>query len=333
MIARRDDRPVLSEPMDDEAVGPDDRCTVAICCLTFRRPVGLRRALEGIATLSFPAGSEPRQVRVVIIDNDPDESGRKVVDDMRANVPFEIHYAVERARGIPYGRNRAVAESGDVDFVAFIDDDESPEPSWLAELLRVASATGADVVTGPVIPIFEEEPPGWVVQGGFFERRRYPTGAMLHYARTSNVLIEKTWFARWSPPFETGFGLSGGDDTFFFERLHRAGGRIVWADEALVKEWVPSSRTGGRWIIKRGFRVGATLSKTLVLLDPPFSRRAKRVAHGLVRIVAGVATTVAGIIRGRDQMVRGARDVAYGWGLIAGIWGGQLDEYRQIHGR
>ena len=252
---------------------------------------------------------------------------------MRAKVPFEIRYSIEPARGIPFGRNRAVAESGDVEFIAFIDDDEAPEPGWLAELLRVARATEAAVVTGPVIPVFEEAPPAWVVRGRFFERRRYPTGTELHYARTSNVLIEKRWLTRWAPPFETAFGLTGGDDTYFFERLHRDGGRIVWADDALVREWVPPTRTAERWIVRRGFRVGATLSKTLMLLNPSPRRLVRRTVHGLLRMVGGTAGAVFGLVRGRERVVAGLRDVAYGWGLVAGLWGGQLDEYRHIHGR
>ena len=34
-------------------------------------------------------------------------------------------------------------------WLAFIDDDEVPEPEWLAELLRVQRTCGADAVRGP----------------------------------------------------------------------------------------------------------------------------------------------------------------------------------------
>ena len=75
-------------------------------------------------------------------------------------MPWQLVYAVEPRRGIPFGRNTAVRTAGDVDFVAFLDDDETADPAWLVELLRVQRTTGADVVTGTVLPVFEAGPAG-----------------------------------------------------------------------------------------------------------------------------------------------------------------------------
>ena len=156
--------------------------TVAVCALTFRRPRGLASLLESLAALDDP-GPDYR-VRIVIIDNDPEQSARQAVEGAATSMPWEIVYAAEDRRGIPFGRNRAVTMAGDADFVAFLDDDEIACREWLAELLRVQRSTAADVVTGTVLPAFETDPPTWMVEGGFFERRRYPTGHRLGYART-----------------------------------------------------------------------------------------------------------------------------------------------------
>jgi GT2 family glycosyltransferase len=40
------------------------------------------------------------------------------------------------------------------DSVAFVDDEEVPDPRWLQELLIVQSRYGANVVCGPVLPVF-----------------------------------------------------------------------------------------------------------------------------------------------------------------------------------
>ena len=165
---------------------------------------------------------------------------------------------------------------GDADFVAFLDDDEIACREWLAELLRVQRSTGADVVTGTVLPAFEVDPPTWMVDGGFFERRRYPTGHRLPYARTSNVLIAAPVIAAAGPaPFAEALALNGGDDTHFFMRAHDQGFSIVWADDAVVHETIPASRLSARWLLMREYRRGNTLSLCLRdLHDSPVPPRA-----------------------------------------------------------
>src|SRR5690606_31942716 len=90
---------------------------------------------------------------------------------------LDVQYRVEERQGIPFARNavlEAFQEFGDV--LAFVDDDEEVTSSWLSRLLTTWSSTGADVVAGPVLPLFEEEPPSWVVRGGLFNRKRMATG-------------------------------------------------------------------------------------------------------------------------------------------------------------
>ncbi len=334
MTGPTDHGSTATEPDGAGSADSDRAGIVAVCCLTFRRPVGLRRVLEGIAALRFDTGVTPESVRVVIVDNDPEGSGEAIVDEMRAEVPFELRYAVEARRGIPFGRNRAVAESGDVDLIAFLDDDEAPEPDWLAQLLHTAAETGADVVTGPVLPVFDERPPDWVLRGRFFDRRRHATGELLHYARTSNVLIRRDLIARWEEqPFEVAFGMSGGDDTYFFKRAYLDGATIVWADEAVVREWVPVTRVSVRWMLKREFRRGNTLSLCLRMLQDSPARRVRRVVGGLGQIARGVVTVPFGLVRGREVAVAGLKRIWFGAGLIGGLTGSVVSEYSTVHGR
>ena len=106
-----------------------------------------------------------------------------------------------------------------MDFIAFLDDDETADANWLAELVRVQRVTGADVVTGTVLPVFEVDPPGWAVEGSFFERPRFATGTELTYARTGNVLIAAHVMPAGDPaPFNEAMVLTGGSDTHFFLR-------------------------------------------------------------------------------------------------------------------
>ncbi len=303
---------------------------VAVCALTCLRPHGLEKMLRGIGAQVFR--DTPPDVRVIIVDNDAAGSGEATVEALRPGFAFPLEYVVETTRGIPFGRNRALREAGDVDFVAFIDDDEVPAPDWLEQILAAQRVSGAEIVTGPVFPIFEEEPPAWVREGRFFDRRRHHDGELIHYARTSNVLIAASVWGDDGHPFPESFSNNGGDDTYFFKRAYLAGNRISWSDRAVVDEYVPPSRVDVRWLMRREYRRGNTLSLCLRALEDTPLRRARRAGQGVFRIVQGVLILASGAVRGRAAAVQGLQRIWFGGGLISGLTGHVYQEYSTIHG-
>jgi succinoglycan biosynthesis protein ExoM len=301
---------------------------VAVCVCTYRRPAGLRRLLTAIAALRT---DRVGALEVVVIDNDPDASARSVVDSIDG-MPFVVRYAHERRRGISHARNRAVAEAADADWIAFLDDDEEPEPEWLDELLRVQVAHAADVVAGPVPPRYEAPAPGWVLRGRFHEPPRRPTGSPLPYADTGNVLVRASLFRDFPAPFASSLALAGGEDTHFFLRVARAGHRIVWADTAVAWEWVPPSRVRLPWLLRRAFRRGNTWALLERELDPSWRVLALRIARGAGRIVRGTVLLPLSLLRGRHAVVQTLRGMCFGAGSLAGVAGYRYDEYRTTHG-
>lgn len=305
---------------------------VAVCALTYHRPEGLASLLAALSRVCLPEGVT---VSVVVVDNDPFGSGGPIVEEARGDLNLPLVYQVETRRGIAQARNAAVraALSSGADLVAFIDDDEMPDPQWLLELLKVHEAAQADVVTGPVIPVFSETPPEWVEKGAFYDRPRFPTGARLTYARTSNVLIASHLLREPWPPFDERYGTTGGEDTHFFMRVRLGGARIVWADDAAVRETVPQSRVSVRWLVRRAYSRGNTLSLCLRDLQDSWPRRAKRVAAAVVEVLRGVGLLVASAFRGKATRVAGLQRVAYGAGLASGLVGSAYEEYSRTHGR
>jgi glycosyltransferase involved in cell wall biosynthesis len=304
---------------------------VALCTITYRRPVGLAWCLDAIARLTVAADVE---LRVVVVDNDVDESARSVVDGRTvAGVPVE--YVVEPERGIAHARNRALAcVAAGVDAIAFIDDDEAPDPGWLDAVLDVWRSTGADVVIGPSVPQFADGTPSWMIDGGFFDRKRFATGTPISpmFARTSGVLVDARRLP--SPPvFDVRFPLTGGSDTELFHRLVAGGARMVWCDEAIVHERVPPSRARVRWLVMRQFRTGN--ARSLRLLPPGrrgVVRRARRIGRGVLDAVTGVAALLAAAGKGRAAGVRALQRIAYAIGLVTGALGVPYREYRVVHG-
>ncbi len=303
--------------------------SVAICALTYLRPQGIARLLDSLSRLVIP---ENCTVEVLIVDNDPEGSGCLEVSRHRESVPVPVRCVVESRRGIPAARNRAVRESAPSDFVAFVDDDEACDPRWLVELVDLQRRTGADVVDGRVDIEFEVEPPAWIVEGGFFERPRFPTGQVKNWSTTSSVLVSRDLLDSLEGPFNEAMVLTGGSDTHLFQRARMQGRLMVHSNDSVVTELIPASRTNFRWLVRREFRRGSTLSYCLRDLEWSAARGAKRVAAGLYEILLGLVTLPAALPGGLPALVRSVRHMAFGAGEITGLLGFNPQEYRTIHG-
>jgi glycosyltransferase involved in cell wall biosynthesis len=304
---------------------------IDICIITYRRPEGLQRLLGGIQQQRM---HEPfPDVRVVVVDNDPEARARSVCDAARAWLDFELVYEVEKRRGIPQARNAALALAlGRADFVAFIDDDEVPEPDWLAELCDVQRIHEADAVSGPVRPLFDSPPPAWITRGGFFDRSRFETGTRLLCGYTNNLLVSTRALASLDRLFDERMALTGSSDTELFERFARRGHRIVWADAARVVEWVPQSRVNLRWLLQRSFRIGTAS----VIIDRVCREDRPKVwrmlAHAGWCIAKGALYWPRLLAGNRAAAAEGLRLAVFGLGRLAGLGGYRYEEYRRIHG-
>jgi len=126
-----------------------------------------------------------------------------------------LRYVIEERPGVAAVRNRALDETGGRDLLVFIDDDEEPEPGWLAALVGLWASTGCQAVAGPVIPAYEVEPEAWVRQGEFFVRRTWPTGTVRPVAASNCLLLDLGFVRRAGLRFDEAFGATGGEDTLF----------------------------------------------------------------------------------------------------------------------
>jgi hypothetical protein len=131
--------------------------------------------------------------------------------------------------------------------------------------------------------------------------------------------------------FDESMALNGGDDEEFFTRVFAADFQIVWADNAIVRECIPASRSTVRWILQRGFRVGT--SSAWVQLNHHSSTLLRLLAHGVYCMVKGTGLALLLPLHGRAAGVRGLQLFSYGLGRIAGSSGYLHQEYRVVHGR
>jgi succinoglycan biosynthesis protein ExoM len=305
---------------------------IAICIASFKRPNGLRRLLTEINKLEFIKNPDVR-IKLIVIDNDADSSANNVCGELRPLMRWPLEYHVEPERGIPFARNSALFHAGkDPDFIAFIDDDEVPDRKWLDELLYVREAYGADAVNGPVISRFEDKVPGWVIKGNFYQRQRTITGAICKSANTGNVLIKNEVIRKEGLAFNKQFALTGASDDYFFREFTKKGFKIIWANDAIVYEFVPPSRINLRWLMQRSYRGGLYFTFVQLRINPGKKLVLVRVCKGILRILFGISVMILSIFRGYHTFVSGAQSVALGCGTFAGLFGIKYHEYKKIHG-
>lgn len=295
--------------------------TVQVCVLTYKRPTLLRATLISLIRQAITEDSLGADwqlhMRILVIDNDAAMSGKKVTQEIAHAAGIPVDYLSEPARGLSNARNRALERSATMDFMAFIDDDEVAHPDWLMQLLRVASRTNADVITGPVHPAYANSPE-WIKRGGFFKPQQRETGSTVPFVATNNVLIRGPLLRIFR--FDSRFDATGGEDTDFFMRIARSGHSIVWSQDAVVTEHIPAERTNLRWLMQRARSDANRFTRSCLLVDRGPHTQLRRFGVACAGFLTGVAMLPAGIV-GRHYTARGLQLISRSIGTITALRG------------
>lgn len=259
--------------------------------------------------------------RIVVVDNDPTGSARDTVAQFSA-----AEYLHEPRPGIVAARNRALDALDGEEFIAFVDDDEWVIEGWLEMMHACLERYAADVVVGPVIPIYPDDAPAWATSGEYFLRTRRATGTELPDAPTNNTLVRASAILDLSRPrFNDSFSATGGSDTELFLRVKEAGHDIVWCDEALAWEYVPTSRISREWVVQRQRRLGNVKGRLVRM------RRPAVVVVGLGLAYIGYSTMrlAASALRGRGRDSFADMRFWRGVGILDSLRGKLVREYER----
>jgi len=228
---------------------------VSVCMCTYKRD-SLKKTLESVVTQSLPEGYS---LEVVVVDNDVSESGRAVCEAFvqhQSDVP--VRYFVNSVRNLSEVRNSTM-EYADGELLAFIDDDEwAVDEHWLSRLIATMDKHAADVVFGKVNVHYPDTAPEWIVDGDLFGKDTHAHESSQKKGATSNALLKAQWVVEQGLKFDPYFGKSGGEDTDFFHRIYKAGGKLIYDAQAAVAETVEPQRLNLEYIVKQNIRIGQT---------------------------------------------------------------------------
>jgi len=256
---------------------------------------------------------------VLIVDNDLDMSAEEVSRTYREKSTLRIVYYVERTKGIPFARNRAITEARG-SLLAFIDDDEIAGPTWLATLHEALYTHQVAGALGPVKPRFITPPPEWIQKSRFFERPMLETGTVLEWSdtRTGNVLIWRSLFEDAQNRFDVNIGH--GEDKDFFRRMMLKGHRFIWSNEAVVYEIEPPER----------FRRSYFLKRALVRGSYYFARATNKpmqIGTSLVTLCVHCMSLPIVSLFGQHHLMRSLVKICDHAGCIIGAFGIRPDRY------
>lgn len=281
-------------------------CSVIIC--TYNRCSLLEKALRSLKEQSFPPG----RFEIIVVDNNSTDDTATVVGACSADSPVEVYSLLETNQGLSHARNRGI-QAARGEFVAFLDDDATAERTWLEKLLEGFGDPRTVCVGGRVVPAWQaprSEWPEWLHERliGFFSMVDHPDHRDLHYPdypAGTNIAFRKQALENtgmFNPRLgRIGESLLSMEETDLCLRLERAGHRIVYTPEAVVRHIVAEERLTRDWVRDRSRWQGISAA----LIEQAFfpgTYVAQKSLRYLLYISAGLLGELLGRLAGSERL-------------------------------
>jgi hypothetical protein len=196
-------------------------------------------------------------------------------------------------------------------------------------MVRTAGRYGADIVGGPVFPVYEQKD-HWLTRTGLFMPPRWRSGVVPMIFGAGSMLARTSVLADYlTEPFPNEYAFTGGSDLDFFRRCRSDGCRFAWAGEAHVFETTPAARLALSWLLRRAFRDGNILTRIDRKYRPGPRHAIIRWVKGLGLLLYGTSSLPFSSLRGRCSIARSLYAAARGTGRLAAEFNWLYQEYAE----
>ncbi len=268
---------------------------------------------------------------VLVINNNSSDDTQAVLEALAKEPGAPLRVVKESQQGIAYARNRALEEALGSDYMAFIDDDEIPNDSFLRAAFDALSREGADCVGGPVRVKFPgDQRPEWLVDEllPFLAETDYGDSAQWMGKQdsalwTANIAYRMEIFRNDSSlRFDCrynrkGKGVGGGEDVLMYKRFLDMNLRIRYRPDMVVDHYIEEWRLTRRYFLQlhyaNGKRKGCyemPMSREGVLFGAPVYLYRQLLMH--------LINTLFAVVRADKNRLRIAMNLTHCAGLIAG---------------
>lgn len=278
--------------------------SVAVVIPTIGRP-SLIRAVKSANEQTVPVRT------IVVLDRPAQENS---VTESLAGLQYELHMTTGGVRG-GSARNLGVRASADVDFVAFLDDDDEWKPSKIASQLEIAMNEAGSVVScltelrGKATRVLPERPFTGSTDMATYLLDRSTITLRRNFMQTSSLLIPRALALeiQWDE------ALRRHQDWDLLIRLHQAGVRIITVNEPLVTVHQGSEESVSKSVD------WASSETWLNSLTAPLSRTSK--GDFLASIVARAAFGSGSFVRAFALLGKAVANHAHPTALLVGASG------------
>jgi glycosyltransferase involved in cell wall biosynthesis len=283
-----------------------ERPFVSVAIPTWNRAEHLRICVESLMKQDYPRD----HYEIIVVDDGSSDGTAGVVDSLRARSGGPaVRYSYQAKTGVNAARNAALLRATG-DPICFVDDDEEVPPSWLAALVESCLRhPDAGCVGGPMRLRCEGRPPRTCGREPLGESELdYGTESCdVEYVWGGNMALRKAAVEEVGG-FRQDLVLLGGTETEWQDRLHAAGGRVVYEPTAWLWHRRTQDQLRLRWLLIRHFRRGRGQAINGALAGQPFDSRRIR---GAMRRALTHAT--------RERCAVGLIDAARHAGRLTGM--------------